>query len=437
MKFSSQDILFGSSLIFENQKPDRVKYFLDNMENNKAYTLNKNFPDERTLNSLKDKFKKYRKDWNEQPALAINSKEFDQIKPLCIDLEVSSFCDLACPHCSREYLATPDKLINLDFAKKIIMEASEMEVPSIKFNWRGEPLLNKQLPNLINFAKSKGILETIINTNATNLDKETSNKLLDSGLDYMIFSFDGGSKSTYEKYRPGRFKKNLFEKVYENIKNFSQIKKEKNLKFPYTKIQMVMIQETKDEINEFFNLFRNIVDDVSVTQYNERGANLENLTKEKKDFISKILVKNNLDINTPYLINAEDEIFVSIKRKACFQPFQRIMVTYNGKTGMCCLDWGAKHNIGYLSEDGFDYQRDEEKIIENLKNKKKGFELLKNVKLPNVYNNPEKKVSTLKEIWHGKDINKVRLEHLKENLDNIQICKECNSSDTFEWKKIN
>ncbi len=109
MKFSSQDILFGSSLIFENQKPDRVKYFLDNMENNKAYTLNKNFPDERTLNSLKDKFKKYRKDWNEQPALAINSKEFDQIKPLCIDLEVSSFCDLACPHCSREHCLKSDE----------------------------------------------------------------------------------------------------------------------------------------------------------------------------------------------------------------------------------------------------------------------------------------------------------------------------------------
>ena len=40
-----------------------------------------------------------------------------------------------------------------------------------------------------------------------------------------------------------------------NIVNFSKIKKNRGAKFPYTKIQMVMIQETKDEINEFFNLF--------------------------------------------------------------------------------------------------------------------------------------------------------------------------------------
>ena len=35
----------------------------------------------------------------------------------------------------------------------------------------------------------------------------------------MIYSFDGGTKKTYEKMRPGRFKKNLFDEIYQNIKN--------------------------------------------------------------------------------------------------------------------------------------------------------------------------------------------------------------------------
>ena len=89
----------------------------------------------------------------------------------------------------------------------------------------GEPLLHSSLGKLIKFAKDKGILETIINTNATNLTEKKGNELINSGLDYMIYSFDGGSKKTYENLRPGRFKKNKFEKVIQNIKNFSDLKR--------------------------------------------------------------------------------------------------------------------------------------------------------------------------------------------------------------------
>ena len=89
----------------------------------------------------------------------------------------------------------------------------------MKFNWRGEPLLNPKIYDYIKYAKEKGILETIINTNATNLTEKIE-KLIKSGLDLIIYSFDGGSKETYEKMRPGRFKQNSFEKVYGNIKNF-------------------------------------------------------------------------------------------------------------------------------------------------------------------------------------------------------------------------
>ena len=91
-------------------------------------------------------FKEYRFKWNNQPNEIIlnykNTNNINQIiidkkiQPLCIDLEVASICDLACPHCFLEYLATPDKIINLDFAKKTIKDAVKNGVKSIKFNWR-------------------------------------------------------------------------------------------------------------------------------------------------------------------------------------------------------------------------------------------------------------------------------------------------------------
>ena len=64
-----------------------------------------------------------------------------------------------------------------------------------------------------------------------------SEKLIKSGLDLIIYSFDGEQKNL-RKMRPGRFQKNKFEKVYENIKNFAKMKTELK-SFSITKIQMV------------------------------------------------------------------------------------------------------------------------------------------------------------------------------------------------------
>ena len=109
----------------------------------------------------------------------------------------------------------------------LIDQAADLQIPSIKFNWRGEPLLHPKLLKFIEYAKKKGILDTIINTNATTLSEKKCNELIDAGLDYIIYSFDSGSKKTYEKNRPGRFKENSFDKVYENIKTLKRIKIEK------------------------------------------------------------------------------------------------------------------------------------------------------------------------------------------------------------------
>ena len=437
-----QEILSGSRILKNYKTKNRINFFLENAGEN--YLVKNKILD---ANTFKKKFQEYRNAWNGQPDQIIsdfkknNKKNIykldHSLNPLCIDLELASICDLACPHCFREYLATPDKIMNIDFAKKVILEAVDFNIPSIKFNWRGEPLLNPNLSKLIKFAKDKGILETIINTNATNLNEKKGEELINSGLDYMIYSFDGGTKKTYEQLRPGRFNKNTFEKVVSNIKNFNNLKIKLNAKFPYTKIQMVLMDNNRDEVDSFFEIFEPIVDEVTVTPYQERGGKLEDLDKKNFILLEKYLLKNKLPKDTPYMIDGEGALFVSTARKTCKQIFQRMMVTFDGKVGMCCNDWGAQYNLGYLSRSGFNSRKEEEKVIKNVKENKKGFELLKNIEMPKEYNNPQKKVSNLNEIWDSKELNSVRHTHLKNDLDSVNICKSCNSKDTFVWKKIN
>ena len=442
---TKQEILKGSSRLYSrNDNPfDRVRYMIDNMHLNKAYlSLSKNTQNkEQLLSKLKKDYKIYRERWVNVHENYKNDQNFSSgnklLSPLSIDIETAAICDLACPHCSREYIITPDKIMKFELYKKIVDECVKLEVPSIKLNWRGEPLLNPKIDEFIKYAKEKGILEVSINTNAATLSEEKSKKLINSNLDIIIFSFDGGRKETYEKMRPGRFHNNNFDKVYENIKKFSEIKKKMNSKFPVTKIQMILTKDSRGETQDFFDLFSDILDDVTITQYNERGGSIKDLTETQQNKIEKYLGVNKLKKSIPYMVNFDDEIFISKKRKSCEQIFQRLMLTYNGRVGMCCHDWGAQHGVGFISEDP--YKNDHREFLdvkEKIEKNKKGFSLLKNAKMPEKYNEPLKKVDSLENIWNGDELIKVRKIHRQNKLDDLDVCKNCTFKDTFTWEKI-
>ena len=37
-------------------------------------------------------------------------------------------------------------------------------------------------------------------------------------------------------------------------------------------------------------------------------------------------------------------------RLPCEQPYQRMLVTYDGRVSMCCYDWGSMHPVGYVDD---------------------------------------------------------------------------------------
>ena len=52
--------------------------------------------------------------------------------------------------------------------------------------------------------------------------------------------------------------------------------------------------------------------------------------------IKKFLKINEKSENTPFMVTADDDIYISKSRKPCEQLFQSLMITYDGKVGMCC-----------------------------------------------------------------------------------------------------
>jgi len=441
-----QDILTGSSYLIDSKKSffDGHEYMLKHMDHNKAFTNHlkesENISSEDLLNVYRKNYKEYRRLWLEQTNECIKKSLYGKdmldngYAPLCIDVETAAICDLACEFCYREALATPDKIISRKMFYKIVDQAAELGVPSMKLNWRGEPLMNSKLPEMIAYAKSKGIIEVIINTNATHLSEKMGKKLIDAGLDFMIYSFDGGTKETYEKMRPGRFRKNTFDSVYQNIVNFSKLREKMGAKFPRTKIQMILTEDTYDEQDQFFDLFSDCVDEVTVTQYSERGGEIEDLNEKDRERYEELCDKLNFPKGTPYMRQSDGNIYLSDSRSPCEQPFQRILFTYDGRAAMCCFDWGAMHPVGYVDSMCFhDEDADKRLVVENIEKERKGFTLMPNVVMPPKFNRPKKVVETIKEIWTGAEIESVRRAHGKNKVNSVKICEKCSFKDTYNW----
>lgn len=431
----------------EDGEARRLSYMLEYMASNKAYVYAKDAaggdPDGTLLASFRKRFQWYRESWRALPRRAVEQKltgeSFRDAKmpPLCVDIEVAAVCDLACPFCYRQFIATPDKVMSDDLSFRLIDEASDLGVPSMKFNWRGEPLLYPRLAELVAYAKKRGILETIINTNATCLTEETAAGLIEAGLDLIIYSFDGGSKESYERMRPGRFKDNHFDEVYGNICRFAEIRKAKGAAFPRTKIQMILTDETFAERESFYTLFDGHVDDVSVKQYTERGGKLSELDEATQQRLQTELAGRNLAPDTPFFRDKDGKLFVATGRLPCEQPYQRLLVSYDGRVGMCCYDWGAQHPVGYVDKLAIELGETEySRIVERAKAGGKGFIQLKAVDMPRHYNNPSPVVHTLSEIWTGPEIDAVRTAHVEGRGGDVAICKACPFKETYRWESI-
>jgi len=426
---------------------DRTQHMLDHMDRNRAYIHAREAkggdPDGALLEQFRERFRWYRKGWRGLPAEAYQRGLWGEAfkahghPPLCVDIESASVCDLACPFCYRQWVATPDKIMDEALAMRLIDQAADLGVPSMKFNWRGEPLLNPALPRLIAHAKKRGIIDTLINTNATELTEAKARALIEAGLDHVIYSFDGGSAKSYNKMRPGRFGENTFDQVYANIRGFARVRAEMGSPFPFTKIQMILTEETFSEQDSFFSLFDEVIDDVSVKAYTERGGKLSDVDPDTRARVEAALADRGLSDDTPYWRDADGNLMVAVGRFPCEQPYQRLMIAQDGRVAMCCYDWGVEHPVGYAGVQAID-EGDKEytHIAERAKEGGKGFELLKNVRMPRRLNDPPKVVQSLAEIWHGSAVNEVRRMHGLGKVADVAVCTHCPFKDTYRWEKI-
>ena len=123
--------------------------------------------------------------------------------------------------------------MDLALFRKVIDEASRW-VHDVNLHHRGESTLHPRFLDMVAYAGERGVY-TKLHTNATRLDRNMAQAILNSPLDLISFSFDGYDKATYQHYRSPAD----FETTLGNIRRFLEMKKERGGEKPITIVEVM------------------------------------------------------------------------------------------------------------------------------------------------------------------------------------------------------
>lgn len=231
--------------------------------------------------------------------------------PVHVDVELAGKCQLACTMCpygTGDFDKSKQGMMPLDMAREVLQQARAGGSHSVKLNFRGEPGLSKNITHCIHYAKrTLKFTEVIINTNLTAFTAQRVRDICHAGLDLCIVSIDGATRETYEKIRVN----GDFDKLLKNLRVLNS-----NIYKPKIRLQMVVQEENRHEIEAFELQFSDLCDEIVFQEVRDRGAG-EGFEGE---------------------------------RTRCPQPWQRLVVAWDGRVFACCGNWDNEYSLGWFQD---------------------------------------------------------------------------------------
>ena len=292
--------------------------------------------------------------------------------PLSVQIDTTNICNFKCVFCPTgnedmlEEAGRPKGSMDPALFAKVVedLKAFPRKVRDIYMYKDGEPLVNRQLPEMIAADKAADIAEVVhITSNGSLLKPELASRLIDAGLDAVRFSIYGANEETYAAItrRPG-----MHGKVLENVRQLFALKEERGSSM-HIHCKIVDTNLTPELQEEFVRTFGAICDSYSVNSimgWSNTG---------KKD----------LTLGLAPILGISGESPLKPERKVCPEPFRRMAVNFNGTVSACCVDWSLAATVGNVAEE------------------------------------------SLVDIWNGEALREFRLTHLRGLKDTLKACDGC------------
>ena len=229
-------------------------------------------------------------------------------------------CNFKCGYCifsvnkAKRHFISDKIIMDFDLYKKCIDEIALFpnKVKVLRFVGIGEPLLHKKIVDMIKYAVSKDVANTVeILTNGLLLTPETSDLLISAGLSRLVVSLQGTTKEKYKEICGADID---FEKFIKNLNYFFNNKNNTQI---YLKIVDCAL-DGKDDEKKFYKLFGDICDTIAIEHAVpiHTGVKFENVLKNK-------------DISVTQFGLPVSEV------KICPQPFFHLQINPDGKVVPC------------------------------------------------------------------------------------------------------
>jgi MoaA/NifB/PqqE/SkfB family radical SAM enzyme len=277
-----------------------------------------------------------------------------QLEPRVIFIEVTNRCNLLCQTCPRTFFdREPLKSLTLNEFIAIAEQFPHMQRALL--HGIGEPLLNRELPEIIRYLKGRNV-EVIINSNGTLLSPAWQENLVKSGLDEYRCSIDGAKDETYARIRGA----NLLPKLTKGLEELVRTKAQLGSRTPRISIWCVATRENLQELPDLLRLAARLgVPEVYLQRMvyfaNERDEQY-GLARDEKAIFGKFDDYQNEVIEECSLLSQELEVefrasgardplnsFAAARPsdfapwKACLRPWTTAYITANGNCLPCCI----------------------------------------------------------------------------------------------------
>lgn len=294
-------------------------------------------------------------------------------EPFVIALDPSSACNFKCRFCPTGHhglIKTTGRYVgNMDYSifKKIVDDLGAFNSPlkTLRLYKNGEPLVNRNFPEMISYAKQSGNVQRVdTTTNGALLNPTLNRAIVDAGLDQINISVNGVSAEQIGFYTNTNID---FKEYVKNIKDlylYSTSQKEFGKSGCEISIKAIKENLSDDEQRRFFEIFGDISDRIV----------LEHLSPAWPDFSLD-------DFTTDFSIgNYGQQAF---ERMVCPYIFYILVINADGTCSTCIGDWPNKQIIGDV------------------------------------------RYESVKQIWNGERMNRYRLLHLSGQRKSISFCGSC------------
>lgn len=267
--------------------------------------------------------------------------------PYEILIDPTNLCGLSCKLCptGQKNPVRPKTVMKFEEYKKIIDEIGPYVSNLFLTNW-GEPLLNKDIFKMIDYAHEKKIY-TYLSTTLSKIDDKIVENIAESKLDNLTVSLDGASQETAEEYQIGI----EFNKVIDRVGRIAKRKRELGKKSPQIQWRFIIMGHNEHEIP------------IAKKKYKQYGFDILELAKVRCDMGKEVFLtlKQQFENVKPFLPKDEKHSLYNYKEKrkkhvlknTCSYLWTQAVINSDGSLSPCCAVYDKKHDFGNVLESGF------------------------------------------------------------------------------------